>query len=68
MSEQDWLAQLFEEHRRRLRAVAYRMLGSVSEADRVREQRLVLGIHAVGAIDDRVGQPRAQRLLPPNRA
>ena len=33
MSEQDWLAQRFEEHRRRLRAVAYRMLGSVSEAD-----------------------------------
>jgi RNA polymerase sigma-70 factor (ECF subfamily) len=33
MSEQDWLALLFEEHRRRLRAVAYRMLGSVSEAD-----------------------------------
>ena len=33
MSEQDWLAQRFEEHRRRLRAIAYRMLGSVSEAD-----------------------------------
>ena len=33
MSEQDWLAQRFEEHRRRLRAVAYKMLGSVSEAD-----------------------------------
>src|SRR5260370_20881785 len=33
MSEQDWLARRFEEHRRRLRAVAYRMLGSVSEAD-----------------------------------
>jgi len=33
MSEQDWLAQRFEEHRRRLRAVAYRMLGSLSEAD-----------------------------------
>ena len=33
MSEQDWLAQQFEEHRRRLRAVAYRMLGSVSDAD-----------------------------------
>jgi RNA polymerase sigma factor (sigma-70 family) len=33
MSEQDWLAQRFEEHRPRLRAVAYRMLGSVSEAD-----------------------------------
>jgi RNA polymerase sigma factor (sigma-70 family) len=33
MNEQDWLAQRFEEHRSRLRAVAYRMLGSVSEAD-----------------------------------
>ena len=33
MNDQDWLAQRFEEHRRRLRAVAYRMLGSVSEAD-----------------------------------
>ena len=29
----DWLAQRFEAHRPRLRAVAYRMLGSVSEAD-----------------------------------
>ena len=33
MSERDWLASRFEEHRARLRAVAYRMLGSVSEAD-----------------------------------
>jgi RNA polymerase sigma factor (sigma-70 family) len=33
MDEQDWLAQQFEEHRRRLRAVAYRMLGSLSEAE-----------------------------------
>jgi RNA polymerase sigma-70 factor (ECF subfamily) len=33
MDEQDWLAARFEEHRPRLRAVAYRMLGSVSEAD-----------------------------------
>jgi len=33
MDEQDWLAERFEEHRSRLRAVAYRMLGSVSEAD-----------------------------------
>jgi RNA polymerase sigma-70 factor (ECF subfamily) len=29
----DWLAQRFEENRTRLRAVAYRMLGSISEAD-----------------------------------
>ena len=33
MDEQEWLAQRFEEHRSRLRAVAYRMLGSLSEAD-----------------------------------
>jgi RNA polymerase sigma-70 factor (ECF subfamily) len=33
MDERDWLAERFEEHRTRLRAVAYRMLGSVSEAD-----------------------------------
>jgi RNA polymerase sigma factor (sigma-70 family) len=33
MDERDWLAQRFEEHRGRLRAVAYRMLGSLSEAD-----------------------------------
>ncbi|MGZ4181932.1 MAG: sigma-70 family RNA polymerase sigma factor [Solirubrobacteraceae bacterium] len=33
MVEQDWLAQRFEEERPRLRAVAYRMLGSLSEAD-----------------------------------
>jgi RNA polymerase sigma factor (sigma-70 family) len=29
----DWLAQRFEENRTHLRAVAYRMLGSISEAD-----------------------------------
>ncbi|MDH6464070.1 RNA polymerase sigma factor (sigma-70 family) [Micromonospora sp. A200] len=33
VDEQEWLTQRFEEHRTRLRAVAYRMLGSVSEAD-----------------------------------
>ena len=33
MNDQDWLAQRFEEHRSQLRGVAYRMLGSVSEAD-----------------------------------
>jgi RNA polymerase sigma-70 factor (ECF subfamily) len=33
MTDQQWLAQRFEEHRPRLRAVAYRMLGSLSEAD-----------------------------------
>jgi RNA polymerase sigma factor (sigma-70 family) len=33
MNERDWLAERFEEQRTRLRAVAYRMLGSLSEAD-----------------------------------
>ena len=33
MAEQDWLAERFEQHRPRLRAVSYRMLGSLSEAD-----------------------------------
>jgi RNA polymerase sigma-70 factor (ECF subfamily) len=33
MDDQQWLAERFEEHRPRLRAVAYRMLGSLSEAD-----------------------------------
>jgi RNA polymerase sigma-70 factor (ECF subfamily) len=33
MNEQDWLAERFEEQRPRLRAVAYRMLGSLTEAD-----------------------------------
>src|SRR5262249_54725993 len=33
MNEQDWLAEQFERNRSRLRAVAYRMLGSLSEAD-----------------------------------
>jgi RNA polymerase sigma factor (sigma-70 family) len=33
MDERDWLAERFQEHRPRLRAVAYRMLGSTSDAD-----------------------------------
>jgi RNA polymerase sigma factor (sigma-70 family) len=33
MNQQEWLAQQFEDHRPHLRAVAYRMLGSLSEAD-----------------------------------
>ena len=33
MADQQWLAERFEEHRPQLRAVAYRMLGSLSEAD-----------------------------------
>jgi RNA polymerase sigma-70 factor, ECF subfamily len=33
MDQKDWLAEQFEAHRSHLRAVAYRMLGSLSDAD-----------------------------------
>jgi RNA polymerase sigma-70 factor (ECF subfamily) len=44
MHEREFLAEQFEEHRSRLRGVAYRMLGSLSEADdAVQEAWLRLG-------------------------
>ena len=44
MDTSDWVAERFEEHRPHLRAVAYRMLGSLSEADdAVQEAWLRLG-------------------------
>lgn len=33
MDEREWLTERFQQRRPHLRAVAYRMLGSVSEAD-----------------------------------
>jgi RNA polymerase sigma-70 factor (ECF subfamily) len=53
MDERDWLAQRFQEHRPRLRAVAYRMLGSTSEADdAVQEAWLRLSRSNAGEIDN----------------
>jgi RNA polymerase sigma factor (sigma-70 family) len=44
MDQDDWLAERFQAHRTHLRAVAYRMLGSLSEADdAVQEAWLRLG-------------------------
>src|SRR6266849_5252133 len=33
MDEREWLADRFEAHRARLRSIAYRMLGSLNDAD-----------------------------------
>jgi RNA polymerase sigma factor (sigma-70 family) len=53
MDERDWLAERFEEHRPRLRAVAYRMLGSLSEADdAVQEAWLRLGRTDTSAVEN----------------
>ncbi len=53
MDERDWLAARFEEHRGHLRAVAYRMLGSVSEADdAVQEAWLRLNRSDAGEIEN----------------
>jgi RNA polymerase sigma factor (sigma-70 family) len=53
MDERDWLAERFQVHRPRLRAVAYRMLGSTSEADdAVQEAWIRLSRSNAGAIDN----------------
>ena len=53
MDERDWLAERFQVHRPRLRAVAYRMLGSVSEADdAVQEAWIRFSRSAAGEIDN----------------
>lgn len=53
MKDRDWLAQRFEEKRPRLRAVAYRMLGSLCEADdAVQEAWLRLNRSETSAIEN----------------
>ncbi|MGH2417385.1 MAG: sigma factor, partial [Candidatus Limnocylindria bacterium] len=53
MTRRDWLAEEFERHRAHLRAVGYRMLGSVSEADdAVQEAWLRLDRSDPGGTDD----------------
>src|ERR1700745_1103228 len=53
MAEQDWLAGQFEQNRQHLQAVAYGMLGTVSEAqDAVQEAWLRLGRSDPGGIGD----------------
>jgi RNA polymerase sigma factor (sigma-70 family) len=53
MLDSDWLAERFEENRPRLRAVAYRMLGSTSEAeDAVQDAWLRLSRSDTAAIEN----------------
>ncbi len=53
MDEQKWLGECFEENRGHLRAVAYRMLGSLSEADdAVQEAWLKLSHSGAEGIDN----------------
>lgn len=53
MTGHDWLADRFEKNRSRLRAVAYRMLGSLNEADdAVQESWLRLSRAAANDIDN----------------
>jgi len=53
MPTPEWLAEQFEEHRPHLRAVAYRMLGSASEAeDAVQESWIRLGRTDVTAVEN----------------
>jgi RNA polymerase sigma-70 factor (ECF subfamily) len=53
VDQDEWLSQRFEEHRPHLRAVAYRMLGSVSEAeDAVQDTWLRVSRADAGAVDN----------------
>jgi DNA-directed RNA polymerase specialized sigma24 family protein len=57
MDEHAWLAERFEEHRTRLRAVAYRMVGSLAEADEaVQDAWLRVSRLGAGEIDNLSGQ------------
>ena len=56
MDENAWLIERFEEHRPRLRGVAYRMLGSLSEADdAVQEAWLRLSRADTGSVENLAG-------------
>src|SRR5207249_8758325 len=63
VDESTWLAERFEAHRSHLRAVAYRMLGSLAEADdAVQDSWLRPRRRDTSGHDDPVGYP------PPNVA
>jgi len=50
-----WFAERFEEHRPRLRAVAYRMLGSLTEAEDALQEAWLRTTRSDGSAIDNVG-------------
>src|SRR3954451_10196373 len=53
MDHDEWLAERFQEQRTQLRAVAYRMLGSLNEADdAVQEARLRLSRSDISGVEN----------------
>jgi len=59
MNEHEWLAEQFETYRTHLRAVAYRILGSLSEADdAVQESWLHLSRSDTSDVENLGGWPR----------
>ena len=52
MDEGDWLVERFQTHRAHLHAVAYRMLGSLSEADDAVQEAGCASRTGSGGVDD----------------
>jgi RNA polymerase sigma factor (sigma-70 family) len=52
MNDMQWFAERFEEHRPKLRAVAYRMLGSLSEADDALQEAWIRSTRSATSIDN----------------
>ncbi len=50
-----WFAERFEEHRPRLRAVAYRMLGSLTEAEDALQEAWLRTTRSDGSAIDNIG-------------
>jgi DNA-directed RNA polymerase specialized sigma24 family protein len=51
-SEREWLTERFQQHRPHLRAVAYRMLGSVTEADDALQEALRIRDQDPGSVEN----------------
>ena len=68
MPTPEWLAEQFDQHRAHLRAVAYRMLGSASEAeDAVQESWIRLGRAVVSNVEN-LRARRAPGVCPSRRS